>query len=255
MDRNFDDIADRFQRNIYNSPKGAIRLAVLLEDLLQTIPELDGDRKLRILDAGVGMGQIALELARRGHEMVVCDISIRMLDQARVLLSREVPHARIHYLHSAVQDLPPDMCNGFDLVVFHAVLEWLARPEKTLQQVLGLIKSGGYMSLLFYNKHSVVLRNVLRGNFRKIKSGQFQGDPNSLTPTHPMDPEQVYSWLDHAGMIIESASGVRMFYDYMTRDLREQRSIEDIVEMEKMFSRQEPFRSMARYIHVIARKP
>lgn len=255
MDRNFDDIADRFQRNIYSSPKGAIRLAVILDDLLRVIPALGQGAGMRILDAGVGMGQVSLELARCGHALVACDISIRMLDQARALLSREVPDARIEYIHTAVQDLPAAMDQSFDLVLFHAVLEWVAEPEQTLQRVLDFIKPGGYLSLMFYNRHSVVLRNVLRGNFRKVKSGQFQGDPKSLTPTHPLDPEQVYAWLDNAGMRIESRSGIRMFYDYMTRELREQRSLEDIIEMEKMFAQKEPFLSMARYIHIIATKP
>ena len=32
-DRNFDDIAEKFSRNIYDTPKGKIRQAILWQDL------------------------------------------------------------------------------------------------------------------------------------------------------------------------------------------------------------------------------
>lgn len=51
-DRNFDDIADKFSRNIYGTAKGKIRQAVIWDDLQQLLTQLP-DRPLRILDAGV----------------------------------------------------------------------------------------------------------------------------------------------------------------------------------------------------------
>lgn len=51
-DRNFDDIADKFSRNIYGTTKGKIRQAVIWDDLQQLLTQLP-DRPLRILDAGV----------------------------------------------------------------------------------------------------------------------------------------------------------------------------------------------------------
>lgn len=50
-DRNFDDIADKFSRNIYGTTKGKIRQAVIWDDLQQLLTQLP-DRPLRILDAG-----------------------------------------------------------------------------------------------------------------------------------------------------------------------------------------------------------
>ena len=253
MDRNFDNLISRFQKNIYDSPKGAIRLALVWDELLEFIPALQGETPLRILDAGAGFGQLAQRLAKAGHELVLCDVSAAMLQQAQVEFKSELPEARVEFIHSSIQDFCRESTRRFDLVLCHAVLEWLAEPEAVLRQVIKQIRPGGYLSLMFYNKHAVVLRNLLRGNFFKVKSGDYHGDPNSLTPQHPLMPDEVYRCLQDAGVEILLRSGVRVVYDYLSKELREQRSLDDIIEMEKMHARHEPYRSMGRYIHVIGR--
>ena len=54
-DRNFDDIAEKFSRNIYGTTKGQLRQTILWQDLDKLLAEF-GDRPLRVLDAGGGEG-------------------------------------------------------------------------------------------------------------------------------------------------------------------------------------------------------
>ena len=56
QDRNFDDIAEKFSRNIYGTTKGQLRQAILWQDLDRVLAEM-GPQKLRVLDAGGGEGQ------------------------------------------------------------------------------------------------------------------------------------------------------------------------------------------------------
>ncbi|VEB61445.1 SmtA protein [Salmonella enterica subsp. enterica] len=49
QDRNFDDIAEKFSRNIYGTTKGQLRQAILWQDLDRVLEEIGG-RKL----AGAG---------------------------------------------------------------------------------------------------------------------------------------------------------------------------------------------------------
>lgn len=51
QDRNFDDIAEKFSRNIYGTTKGQLRQAILWQDLDHVLAEM-GPQKLRVLDAG-----------------------------------------------------------------------------------------------------------------------------------------------------------------------------------------------------------
>lgn len=251
-DRNFDDLTRRFSTNIYGSPKGQIRLAILQQDLDTLLAGFPANTKLRILDAGCGLGYMALYLAQQGHDVVLCDHSAQMLQAAKQLFAEQASAANVTFIEAAVQDLSQHVQGQFDLVLFHAVLEWLSEPQHTLEELLRFLRPGGYFSLLFYNRNSLVMRNLLRGNFRKLAAEQYAGDPNSLTPSNPLLPEEVYGWLDALGLSVLSRSGVRVIYDYLSRELREQRSLEDIIEMERRFCRQEPFAALGRYLHVLA---
>ena len=251
-DRNFDDLARRFTDNIYGSPKGRIRLAILQEDLDSLLSRFPANTSLRILDAGSGLGYMALYLAQRGHEVVLCDHSAEMLQRAKQLFAEQAPAAKVTFIESSVQALQQHVRGQFDVVLFHAVLEWVSEPQQTLQGLLRFLRPGGYFSLLFYNRNSLVMRNLLRGNFRKLAADQFAGDPKSLTPTNPLIPEDVLGWLAASGLTVLARTGVRIIYDYLSREIREQRSFEDILEMERRYCRQEPFIALGRYMHVLA---
>lgn len=49
VDRNFDDIADKFAKNIYGTTKGKIREAVVWQDLTHLISQQFHGQTLRIL--------------------------------------------------------------------------------------------------------------------------------------------------------------------------------------------------------------
>ena len=251
-DRNFDDLAHRFSDNIYGSPKGQIRLAILKEDLDTFLSRFPENTCLRVLDAGCGLGYMALYLAERGHEVVLCDHSAEMLQRARQVFSEQAPVANVRFIESPVQSLAQHVEGKFDLVLFHAVLEWVSQPQQVLQQLLTLLQPAGCLSLLFYNRNSLVFRNLLRGNFRKVVSDRFAGDPNSLTPTNPLMPQDVYGWLESMGLSILARTGVRILYDYLPRDILEQRSLEDILDMERRHCRQDAVSDRGRYIHVLS---
>ena len=85
-DKNFDNRASTFKNNIYGTGKGKIREAVLMRDLEELTVGRD---KLRILDIGGGQGQIALQLAKKGHEVTLTDISEEMLTIAKSKILEE----------------------------------------------------------------------------------------------------------------------------------------------------------------------
>ena len=159
------------------------------------------------------------------------------------------------FIHSSVQDLTAHISEQYDVVLFHAVLEWLAEPEQTLKQLLQYIKPGGYLSLMFYSRTGLIYQNLVMGNFDNINNQSLAGEGKTLTPTNPQDPTEVFQWLDAFGLRTVCKSGVRVFYDGISRERRKQISEKELYELEKQFSRQEPYRSLARYMHVVCQKP
>lgn len=255
-DRNFDDLAPRFKRNIYDRLKGKIRLAVLLRDLEEHIPPLSGlqpainrGRVLRILDAGGGQGQLALELGRLGHRVTLCDISANMLTLAREQFAEAGVEAT--FLHQSIQDHCVGNPGAYDLVLCHAVLEWVANPEELLSALKVAMAAEGYLSLSFYNLNGMVMKNLLRTNFSKVLKEEYTGYRGSLTPTWPRKTEDVMAWLQPLQLELLSHSGVRCFHDYILDPEQRNNSPEDQLALELKLSRQEPFRSLGRYIHLV----
>ena len=253
QDRNFDDLSERFERNIYGSAKGAIRLAVVWRHLQRLLPALAGQRPLRVLDAGCGFGQISQRLAGLGHEVVLNDLSARMVARARQGFAEqgfEPPRCIV----GPVQALSAEELGRFDLVLFHAVLEWLAEPRETLRGVIDLIEPGGHLSLMFYNRDALIHRNLILGNWRKLERGSLRGEEGGLTPYHPLALAEVEAWLARWGLEVVGRAGVRVIYDYMRRDLRDSRPQEEMVAMELQYAEREPYLRLGRYHHLLVKK-
>jgi len=253
-DQNFDDLSQRFRKNIYNTLKGQIRLNILWRDLVEQIPEIETGG-LSILDAGAGQGNFALQLAQKNHLLTLCDLSSKMLQDAEALFAEHQLEKDVQFIHAPVQELSEHLNTQYDVVLFHAVLEWLAEPKETLKQLLKRIKPGGYLSLMFYSRTGLIYQNLTRGNFGHVLNNVLAGEGKSLTPTNPQNPEDVYNWLNEFNLESLIRSGVRVFYDGISRERRKQISEEELLELEKHFSRVEPYCSLARYVHVLCKKP
>ena len=53
----------------------------------------------------------------------------------------------------------------FDLVLCHAVLEWLDDPKSAVGDVALLVKQRGHLSLMFYNRFASLLKRTFAGDF------------------------------------------------------------------------------------------
>lgn len=254
QDKNFDDLSSRFQKNIYSTAKGKIRLNILWRDLIEVIPEIETGG-LSILDAGAGQGNFALQLAQKNHQLTLCDLSKNMLEDAQKLFVEHELNTNVRFIHAPVQKLSEHIDTQYDVVLFHAVLEWLAEPEETLKELLKFIKPGGYLSLMFYSRTGLIFQNLTRGNFDYVLNDSLSGKGKTLTPTNPQLPEDVYRWLNGWKLETEVKSGVRVFYDGISRERRKQINEEELIKLEKLYSRIEPYNGLARYVHVVCRNP
>lgn len=253
-DRNFDDLAQRFGRNIYDSMKGQLRLAVLRRDFAEHMPSTP----LRVLDVGAGQGQWAMEMLGMGHSVLLSDLSGEMLAiaQARVQQS-ELPAAvrlKARWLQSPVQELAHRVDEKFDLIVCHAVLEWLEEPRNLLQWIEPLLAPQAWCSIIFYNRNGLIFKNLLRANYAKVEAADYRGRKGSLTPLNPLVPEDVLDWVRCAGYEVICHSGIRVFHDYVLDKKNYAKNPQAVERLELAYSRVPPYRDLGRYIHLLLRK-
>lgn len=251
QDRIFTGLAKRFSQRIYDNPKGQIRLAILQDDLTRTI---DLSQPLKVLDMGGGLGQMTIWLAQQGHQVTLCEPAADMLNAASETITELGLNQQIQYSNKSLQQLCSEQSEQYDLIIFHAVLEWLAEPKQSLQALLNLLKPNAMLSMMFYNHHSAVMRSLMVADFKRIRNNYIAAMGNKgFTPISPLEPDQVRQWLDEFDLELLSWTGVRTFYDYMHPEARKKANIADVLAMERKYSHIEPWRSMGRYQHMIGK--
>ena len=231
----FAAIDAHFLKAIYDSPKGAIRLAVLQRDLAPLLNQ----EPLKILDIGGGAGQMALWCAGLGHEVTLIDQSPPLLAKAQA--AAQAAHLSLHCLEADALSLPPELAVGeFDLVLCAACVKAL--------------KSSGCLSFMFYNRLALEFTQHVFGNFDYVDVGLKAKKRAKLTPDYPRELQWVQTQAAAQGLQALSISGIRCFYDYMKPKDREANTPENIIAHEVALSERAEFLPVARYIHSLWRK-
>ena len=257
-DRSFDAIADHFEKKVYGGLKGDIRLAVLRRDIVAYCTQMSQTlgRPLRILDVGSGLAQIAIELAAQGHALVINDISANMLEKAQANAESVEKDLDIRWYICPYQALEEKLASNtekFDLIMCHALLEWLAEPAAVMNFFDKHLSANGALSLCFYNPASFDYRNLIMGNFNLLDNSEYKADnEKSLTPNHPVAKEEVESWLRAHEYQTILASGLRVFHDYAPLKRGGHNDPDAVIRMELRYSQLEPYKWLGRYLHILA---
>jgi S-adenosylmethionine-dependent methyltransferase len=248
-DVHFNAIANQFEQDIYGSSKGFIRWNVLWEDLRAELPQLQNGH-LDILDVGGGAGRITLALAKLGHRVTLVEPARDLLEKAQNLAASENLKSII-FVNTSLQDFKSEQ--PFDVILNHAVLEWLAEPKIALAHLVKQLKPGGYLSLMFYNRNAMIFKDILKGDFSLEALHETSLNRGWGEESKPLFPEIVMQWLDEFGIRVKSKAGIRIFHDHITEKDREGR-LEQLLVAEKTLRKREPFASLAQHIHLVCQK-
>ena len=156
------------------------------------------------------------------------------------------------------QQLDDKLTGKYDLILCHAVLEWLAEPKLIMdffdRWLVDDRAEKGVLSLCFYNPASFVYRNLVMGNFNLLHNKDFKADNGSLTPNHPVAKDEVLAWInDHHYQILHT-SGLRVFHDYSPLKRGGHTNPQAVIDMEVAYSGQDPYKWLGRYLHFLVSK-
>lgn len=257
-DRNFDQLALRFAEKIFASRKGQLRRSIICRDLEQhgLWRPYDQGGPEQVLDLGGGLGYFSCAYAPMAARVVYNDISPVMAERARQQATEAGIAQDIEWRVSPYQELIKDQAEPFQLILCHALLEWVDDKSELLHALTRLAAPGAHVSLCFYNPAGAVFRNLLRGNFHWVdQRDSFVPDQGSLTPQSPVALETVEAWIREQHIALLCHSGIRVFSDYPTEKRGGLAVDEALLIKEMEFSRLEPYWRLGRYIHLLLRMP
>ncbi len=246
-DQYFDGIADKFASNIYGTTKGRLRHLLLL-DILK--PLLEKMPVSKVIDLGGGTGIMTREVAQMGHDVTLVDASADVLVLAQEYLAGV---ENVTFRKGTIQS-ETDL-QRFDVVICHAVLEWLASPLETLSEICLNMRPGALLSLTFFNRDAALFGNAVYGNFDYIAKGMKVKNQVRLNPQNPLVPADVIRCVEEAGMEVKSLSGIRCFHDYMRERHLSDSQFEELVALERRYMNTEPFCRLGKYMHLLISKP
>jgi S-adenosylmethionine-dependent methyltransferase len=199
---------------------------------------------------------------RRGYRVWLLDWSSAMLDEARKAAQSlpEEDQVRLHFCTSDVEQVAQAFEPGFfDAITCHTLIEYLSAPQATLRALTELLREGGLLSLSFVNRHAEVLRQIWSrgdpaGALRRLEDGTFQAGLFGVSGK-AYTAQEVRAWLEELGFSVTASRGVRAFADYVPRERLEDPTFFDaLLQLEAAAATQSPYRLMARYVHLLARK-
>lgn len=139
----------------------------------------------------------------------------------------------------------------FDLILCHAVVEWLVDAKTTMEGLLTMLKPNGLFSLMFYNKEAMRFHALVSGNFDYVAADLKVKKKVRLTPTHPLYIHDVKQWFAEWHMTLQRESGVRVIHDYLKKQQAADFDYQKLLVMELEYSQREPYISLGRYVHFL----
>lgn len=155
-----------------------------------------------ILDAGGGPGRYAIELAKRGYEVVLLDLTPRLLEIAEEQAVKAGVRDRIKIVEGSIDDLSMFGDSYFDAVLClggalsHLVEE--ERREKALDELIRVAKEGSPIFISVIGRLAVLIRALAdfpdlidEEIFRRIRdTGDYYGE-RGFAPCHFYLPEEL----------------------------------------------------------------
>lgn len=183
MTPTFDDQAAAYDR-WYATPLGQLVDRVEKAALFALLPDLHGRR---VLEVGCGTGNISLELARRGAQVVGLDLSFPMLALAHHKARRE--GFALAFIRGAAGSLPLAAAR-FDGVISILALDFIPDRAGALREMVRVLRPGGFLALALLNRYSLwtvkrTLRAWLKPSLWRQASFTAPGELRRLLGAHP----------------------------------------------------------------------
>jgi ubiquinone/menaquinone biosynthesis C-methylase UbiE len=112
---------------------------------------LKPEKDMRILDIGCGTGNFSIKLAKMGLDVTGIDVSEKMLKVAENKAKEE--GLNINFINMDAHDMIFED-NSFDAALSMAVIEFIDKPEKILNEIFRVVKKGGKILIGTINRDS-----------------------------------------------------------------------------------------------------
>lgn len=252
--KRYDSLAQEYEERFQSGYREEIQNAIVFDTLSTFLV----DEKLRILDAGGGTGFYSIPLAAKGHEVVILDISQKMLEAAESKASELGARERVKTVQGDMEhvDLPDE---SFDAVLCHLALCHVNEPEKALSEFSRLLRKGGLFSLIVENKLFYSISEAFKGDIsealRRLRESELTVTLPPLGGLRTFERNELLALLERVKLEPFKILGLRIFSDYLLYAHKAPPDdLESLREIEMILSHSTDYTSIGRFHFIICKK-
>ena len=215
-DRNtYEQFADQYASMIENdhTKEFSTYSHLVVPALLERVGDVSG---LKVLDAGCGEGYVSRILSDRGADVTGIDISLSLIEFARV---RDEQGGIDYHAHD-LSKLLPQYGAKFDLVVSNLVLNDVFDYLGFIDTISSVTRLNGHFVLSINNPYSAVIRDKVTNYF---DSGEWINYTYLEVPYFHRTLEDYMTAFLNAGFLLRGLSDVQPSEELLTRTEEAQR--------------------------------
>jgi S-adenosylmethionine-dependent methyltransferase len=252
--KRYDSISREYEGRYQSGYREEIQNAIVFD----TLNDLLKNESLRILDAGGGTGFYSIPYAAKGHDVVILDISEKMLEIAESKVSKLGIQDKVEILLGDMEKIEmPDA--SFDVVFCHLALCHVNEPAKALSEFSRLLRKDGLFSLIVENKLFYSISKAFQGDvseaLRRLKENKLTVTVPELGRLRTFERNELLALLERVGLKPVRILGLRIFSDYLLYAHKAPpEDLESLREIETMLSRSTDYSSIGRFHFIICQK-
>lgn len=163
----WDKRAFAYDKHQNHSAESRIYHELILDHIRNFLPH--SKKKSRVLDAGGGTGKLGVEIARMGHEVVLTDISPRMIEIAKHRAGQSKLMNRMEFRTLDLENMSRLPDRSFDLSISEFyTLSYCGNPAKALRELVRLTRKGGIVIVSVANKSRLMEALVRKRQFERL---------------------------------------------------------------------------------------
>lgn len=221
------------------------------EIIFATLEPFLARRKCRILDAGGGTGFYSIPLAVKGHEVVILDMSQKMLEAAQSKAKKLGVAKRVKIQLGDMEDMKQPS-QSFDVVLCHLSFCYVENPHRALTEFYRVLRKGGILSLIVENKLFFSISEAFKGNpqeaYKRLKEKTLFVTVPRLGRLRTFERREVTALLQEVGFEPIRTLGLRVIGDYLLMTNKAQPSdLQTLRELECLLSKSRDWNSVGRF--------
>jgi len=228
------------------------------ETVFSTMNEFLHGKFCRILDAGGGTGFYSIPLAVEGHEVVVLDLSQKMLDVARLKARKLGVADKVKVLLGDMEDIEQPN-ESFDVVLCHLALCYVPSPSKALAEFSRILRKSGILSLMVENKMFFSISEAFKGDFLeasdRFRRKRLFAPTSRLGIVRTFERQELLALFSQAKFEPVRNLGLRVVSDYLyIVQKASPDNTEALKKLESLLSRSPEWNGIGRFHYFICKK-